>query len=80
MSESIKDPDPIETDEWLSAINSVLDQDGVERAQYLLQRLSTRLTETGSQIPYSINTPYRNTIPVEKGCRAICLWRGVCAR
>lgn len=69
MSEKAKDVDPVETEEWLSAINSVLDTDGIERAHYLLQRLSGRITETGAQIPYSINTPYRNTIPVEKEAR-----------
>ncbi|MEX0943489.1 MAG: pyruvate dehydrogenase (acetyl-transferring), homodimeric type [Pseudomonadales bacterium] len=69
MSERAKDLDPVETEEWLSAINSVLETEGVERAQYILQRLSSRVTETGAQIPYSINSPYRNTIPVEKEAR-----------
>jgi pyruvate dehydrogenase E1 component len=69
MSERAKDPDPVETEEWLAAINSVLKTEGVQRAQYILQRLSSRVTETGAQIPYSINSPYRNTIPVEKEAR-----------
>lgn len=69
MSERAKDPDPVETEEWLAAINSVLKTEGVGRAQYILQRLSSRVTETGAQIPYSINSPYRNTIPVEKEAR-----------
>jgi|TARA_B110000196_G_C21072032_1_gene627973 pyruvate dehydrogenase E1 component len=58
------DEDPLETDEWVQAMLSVVEQEGTERAQYLLQRLSSKLTETGSQLPYAINTPYRNTIPV----------------
>jgi len=58
------DEDPVETDEWVQAILSVVEQEGTERAQYLLQRLSSKLTETGGQLPYAINTPYRNTIPV----------------
>ncbi|MFT7304978.1 MAG: pyruvate dehydrogenase E1 component [Candidatus Azotimanducaceae bacterium] len=65
----IEDIDPIESEEWIEAINSVLETDGVERAQYILQRLSTRVTETGAQLPYAINTPYRNTIPVSKEAR-----------
>jgi len=65
----IADIDPLESEEWIEAINSVLETDGVERAQYILQRLSTRVTETGAQLPYAINTPYRNTIPVSKEAR-----------
>ena len=64
MSEADRDDDPVETQEWIEAINSVIDSAGVGRAQYLLQRLSSKVTETGAQLPYAINTPYRNTIPV----------------
>ncbi len=63
------DIDPEESEEWVEAINSVMETDGVERAQYLLQRLSSRVTETGAQLPYAINTPYRNTIPTSKEAR-----------
>lgn len=67
MSEAANiDLDPVETKEWVEAVLSVLENEGVERAQYLLQRLSAKVTETGAQIPYSVNTPYRNTIPVER--------------
>lgn len=59
------DEDPQETKEWLDSILSIIENEGVERAQYLLQRLSAIVTETGAQMPYSVNTPYRNTIPVE---------------
>ncbi|MBT4160378.1 MAG: pyruvate dehydrogenase (acetyl-transferring), homodimeric type [Gammaproteobacteria bacterium] len=63
------DIDPIESEEWVEAIIAVLETEGVERAQYLLQRLSTKVTETGAQLPYAINTPYRNTIPTSKEAR-----------
>lgn len=70
MARDIKsDNDPVETEEWVQAINSVIETAGVERAQYILQRMSSKVTETGAQIPYSINTPYRNTIPVSKEAR-----------
>ena len=58
-----EDFDPIETEEWLAALDNVLEKDGTERANFLLQRLSARLTQTGAQLPYAITTPYRNTIP-----------------
>ncbi len=63
------DPDPDETQEWLDALSSVLQTQGVERVQYLLQKLSVKLTEQGSQLPYAITTPYRNTIPSNKEAR-----------
>ena len=58
-----KDPDPEETGEWLDALEYVLDNAGIERANFLLERLSSRLTQTGARLPYTITTPYRNTIP-----------------
>jgi len=65
----LNDKDPLETEEWVEAILSVMESEGVERAQYLLQRLSSKVTATGAQLPYAINTPYRNTIPVHKETR-----------
>ncbi|SVB95962.1 uncharacterized protein METZ01_LOCUS248816, partial [marine metagenome] len=64
-----QDIDPVETEEWVEAINAVLEKEGVKRAQYLLQRLSAKVTETGAQLPYAINTPYRNTIPTSMEAR-----------
>ncbi|MCL6415585.1 pyruvate dehydrogenase (acetyl-transferring), homodimeric type [Aestuariirhabdus sp. Z084] len=64
-----KDVDPIETQEWLDALDSVLESEGEDRAHYLLTRLARRATRTGTQIPYAINTPYRNTIPSSKEAR-----------
>lgn len=68
-NQPVDDIDPTESEEWIEALNAVLENEGVERAQYLLQRLSAKVTETGAQLPYAINTPYRNTIPVEKEAR-----------
>lgn len=63
------DNDPVETEEWVQAIDSVIETAGVERAQYILQRMSAKVTKTGAQLPYAITTPYRNTIPVSKEAR-----------
>ena len=60
------DPNPTETREWLESLEYVLEHDGIERANFLLRRLSSRLTETGARLPYTINTPYRNTIPANQ--------------
>jgi len=60
------DEDVTETREWLDALESVLDRSGVERANFLLERLSARMTRTGARLPYTITTPYRNTIPANR--------------
>ena len=60
------DIDPVETQEWLDALNSVLEQEGEDRAHYLLTRLAQTASQKGTQLPYAITTPYRNTIPPAK--------------
>ncbi len=60
------DANPAETREWLESLEYVLENDGVDRANYLLESLSSRLTRTGSRLPYALTTPYRNTIPVNR--------------
>ncbi|MFC0709324.1 pyruvate dehydrogenase (acetyl-transferring), homodimeric type [Azorhizophilus paspali] len=60
----MQDLDPIETQEWLDSLESVLDHEGEKRAHYLLSRMGELATRTGAQLPYAITTPYRNTIPV----------------
>jgi len=64
--ELIRDIDSGETQDWLDALEHVLKTQGIERANFLLQRLSARLTKTGASLPYTITTPYRNTIPVSQ--------------
>ena len=61
-----QDRDPTETKEWLDSIDSVIREEGPERARYLLERLSERATRNGLPLLYSIRTPYRNTIPVSE--------------
>ncbi|MFZ2289221.1 MAG: pyruvate dehydrogenase (acetyl-transferring), homodimeric type [Halopseudomonas yangmingensis] len=58
------DVDPLETREWLEALESLIEQEGPRRARYLLTRLGDRASALGTRLPYSINTPYRNSIPV----------------
>ena len=60
---NLKDIDPEETQEWLDALEYILEDGGVERANFLLERMSSRMTKTGARLPYTITTPYRNTIP-----------------
>jgi len=59
----LTDSDPTETREWLDSLEYILENGGVDRANFLLERLSARMTKTGARLPYTITTPYRNTIP-----------------
>ncbi|MFA6302658.1 MAG: pyruvate dehydrogenase (acetyl-transferring), homodimeric type [Legionella sp.] len=63
MANEIKsDLDPIETREWLDALNSVLASDGPERASFILQQLLNKANAEGVQLANYMHTPYRNTI------------------
>ncbi|SEI79825.1 pyruvate dehydrogenase E1 component [Allopseudospirillum japonicum] len=69
MSLEMQDIDPVETQEWLDALESVLEHEGEPRMKFLLTKLADRLRNEGSQLPISITTPHRNTIPVHREAR-----------
>eukprot|EP01034_Spumella_vulgaris_P002598 gene2598-3369_t len=69
LEQAMQDLDPVETQEWLDALESVLDKEGEDRAHYLMTRMGELATRSGSQLPYAITTPYRNTIPVTHEAR-----------
>jgi pyruvate dehydrogenase E1 component len=58
----IEDIDPIETQEWMDALESVAKNDGDERARYLMRELGSRAAALGVQDATTLNTPYVNTI------------------
>ena len=62
---SSKDIDPIETSEWLESINSVIEEEGIERASYLLTKLAERLNQEGAIPSYNLTTPFKNTIALK---------------
>ena len=57
------DPDSLETQEWLDALEVVLEREGPQRAHFLLERLVEKARLSGAYIPFSANTAYLNTIP-----------------
>lgn len=61
-NEHSNDIDPVETREWLDALQSVLDNEGNERVAYLLQALMNKASTEGVNLPGACRTPYRNTI------------------
>ena len=80
------DIDPIETNEWIESLNSVIESDGAPRASYLLNKVIDQAYKSGLVLPDTRTTPYINTIPpeaeakspgdqnIEKKLRAIIRW------
>ena len=64
--EKPEDLNPVETQEWLEALDQVIEEGGPERARYLLERLATSAALKGVPASLGINTPYLNTIPAEE--------------
>lgn len=67
MSERLQnDVDPIETRDWLQAIESVIREEGVERAQYLIDQLLSEARKGGVKVASGAGASnYVNTIAVE---------------
>ena len=62
---SKEDVDPIETNEWIDSLNSVIENDGSSRASYLLNKVIDQAYKSGLVLPDTRTTPYINTIPPE---------------
>ncbi len=57
------DVDSQETQEWIDALDAVMEVEGVERAHFLMEQLIDRIRREGGHLPFSNNTAYLNTIP-----------------
>jgi pyruvate dehydrogenase E1 component len=72
------DIDPNETQEWLEAIQAVIDNDGQDRVNFLIEQLIAKAAISGVHVKGGRNTPYVNTvkvyeekkIPPDEGMRA----------
>ena len=56
----------LETQEWIDSLDGVLSEAGPERVRHLLQQLEIHAQMQGVKIPFSANTPYVNTISVDR--------------
>ncbi|MEP6609263.1 MAG: pyruvate dehydrogenase (acetyl-transferring), homodimeric type [Burkholderiaceae bacterium] len=63
LESAANDPDALETAEWLDALETVIEREGPQRAHFLLEALIDKARRSGTDIPYSPNTAYINTIP-----------------
>jgi len=66
-------PNPVNTHEideenreWLESLDYIYKSQGAERVRELLGLLRAHALERGIRLPFTANTPYVNTIPVEK--------------
>ncbi|OGB02375.1 MAG: pyruvate dehydrogenase (acetyl-transferring), homodimeric type [Burkholderiales bacterium RIFCSPLOWO2_12_FULL_64_99] len=69
MASGPQDQDPQETREWLDALSAVIDSEGRDRAHQLLENVLDHARQAGIDMPFSANTAYVNTIPVEDEAR-----------
>lgn len=61
------DMDPIETMDWLKSIESVIREEGTERAQYIIEQVVNRAQKEGVPALFGSSTSnYINTIPVDE--------------
>ena len=66
MSDQFIDQDPQETQEWLDALEAVVQFEGTDKAHHLIATLIEKARVHGIDIPYSANTPYINTVALEE--------------
>jgi pyruvate dehydrogenase E1 component len=59
------DIDPIETAEWVEALEAVIRHDGPDRARQLLEEVFADARLRGVHAAEDLSTPYVNTIPAE---------------
>lgn len=62
----VQDIDPVETREWLDAVEDVIDRDGGSRVHYLLDRSVAAARSRGANLPFGATTAYLNTIPADQ--------------
>jgi len=83
------DIDPLETQDWLDAMTSLIQADGPERAHFLLEKMIEVTRRAGAHLPFDLTTAYVNTIQpqlekrspgdaaIEARIRAILRWNAM---
>lgn len=63
MTKMWEDTDPVETQEWLDALDSLVENEGSDRACFMLEKLAKH---SGLSAASTLTTPYCNSIPVDQ--------------
>ncbi|MFD0930780.1 pyruvate dehydrogenase (acetyl-transferring), homodimeric type [Methylophilus glucosoxydans] len=85
----LNETDAQETQEWLEALSAVIENEGPERAHFLLEAMIDQARRSGGHLPYKATTAYVNTIPthlqaklqgdpeMERRIRALIRWNAI---
>ncbi|MCY7361910.1 MAG: pyruvate dehydrogenase (acetyl-transferring), homodimeric type, partial [Ignavibacteria bacterium] len=65
-AEDLKKIKETENNEWLESLDFIYQSQGSDRVTELLRKLQIHAQELGIKIPFTANTPYINSIPVDK--------------
>ena len=65
QNEYLKDINPEETNEWLEALENIIEEGGPKRAHYILEKLIDKARRKGTYLPFRATTAYLNSIDVE---------------
>ncbi len=83
------DIDKEETADWISSIEAIIQEEGPQRAHYIIEQLIDKTRRHGGYLPYKATTAYCNTIPpnlepempgdhtLERRIRAIIRWNAL---
>lgn len=83
------DIDADETHEWVESVDAVIEQDGTDRAHFIIEKLIDKTRRSGGHLPYRGRTAYTNTIApwqepqmpgdrtLERRIRALIRWNAV---
>ncbi len=66
FKQQLPDIDPVETEEWLESLDSVVESAGSDRARYLIYKLLKRARQLQVGLPSLTQTRYINTISPEQ--------------
>lgn len=83
---NLEDINPLETQEWIEALEAVIEEEGIDRVHFLLEKLIDKSRRSGGHLPYEATTAYINTISpneepkmpadmdIERKIRSIIRW------
>ena len=66
LTNQLPDRDPEETAEWIESLDTLIREQGTERAQYIMRSLLQRAGAQSVGVPMVTTTDYVNTIPVDQ--------------
>ncbi|WP_136611333.1 pyruvate dehydrogenase (acetyl-transferring), homodimeric type [Sinomonas albida] len=66
LTNQLPDRDPEETAEWIESLDALIEEQGTERAQYIMRSLLQRAGSRSVGVPMVTTTDFVNTIPADQ--------------